>query len=146
MSKVVIIPVSKLKENSFNNKVYNVNDKLFDYFVELIKEFGILEPLIIDNDFNIISGNRRYKAALQLGIDVVPAIFSSTPVSSVSSILHNQQRVKTFSEMLKEFKVLHSKSGTKQGFGQATGPCLGRELMISPSGKYRISNLRKTNG
>lgn len=115
MSKVVIIPVSRLTENSVNNKVYNVNDKLFDYFVELIKEFGILEPLIIDNDFNIISGNRRYKAALQLGFDVVPAIFSSTPVSSVSSILHNQQRVKSFSEMMKEFKVLHSKSGTKQG-------------------------------
>ena len=115
MSKVVNIPVSRLTENSVNNKVYNVNDKLFDYFVELIKEFGILEPLIIDNDFNIISGNRRYKAALQLGIDFVPAIFSSTPVSSVSSILHNQQRVKSFSEMMKEFKVLHSKSGTKQG-------------------------------
>lgn len=37
-----------------------------------IKEFGFQQPILVDDNFVIITGHTRYKAAKQLGIEVVP--------------------------------------------------------------------------
>ena len=37
-----------------------------------IKKFGFQQPILVDDNFVIITGHTRYKAAKQLGIEVVP--------------------------------------------------------------------------
>ena len=48
--------------------------KDLDRLADSINEFGILEPIIIDSDGNLIAGFRRTSAAMLLGWDTVPAI------------------------------------------------------------------------
>lgn len=40
-----------------------------------IREFGFLNPVLIDKDFNIIAGHGRVMAAKKLELDTVPCIF-----------------------------------------------------------------------
>ncbi len=52
------------------------NDKAVDAVVESIKEFGFKNPIIIDKDYVIVAGHTRLKAALKLGLKVVPCIIA----------------------------------------------------------------------
>ena len=40
-----------------------------------LREFGFINPIIIDKDFNVIAGHGRLMAAKEEGIDEVPCVF-----------------------------------------------------------------------
>lgn len=44
------------------------------YLIESIKDYGFINPILIDKNNYIISGNSRYEAAKELGIQVIPCI------------------------------------------------------------------------
>jgi ParB-like chromosome segregation protein Spo0J len=48
------------------------NDDAIDAVAASIKEFGSRQPLVVDEDGVIIVGHTRFKAALKLGIEIVP--------------------------------------------------------------------------
>ena len=50
------------------------NDAAVAAVAESIKQFGFKVPIVIDTDGVIIAGHTRRKAALQLGLEVVPCI------------------------------------------------------------------------
>ena len=41
-----------------------------------IEQFGFRVPIVIDKDGNIIAGNTRYKAAIELGLEEVPCVMA----------------------------------------------------------------------
>ena len=50
------------------------NDAAVKYVAESIKEFGFKVPIITDRNGVIVAGHTRYKAAKELGLEVVPTI------------------------------------------------------------------------
>src|ERR1700731_1724844 len=50
---------------------YENNPRLNDGAAS-IKEFGFRQPIVVDEEGVIIVGHTRYKAALKLGLDMVP--------------------------------------------------------------------------
>lgn len=50
------------------------NDGAVDAVAESIKQFGFRNPIIIDKDYVIVAGHTRLKAAVKLGISVVPCV------------------------------------------------------------------------
>jgi len=64
-------PVGELIEYEGNARR---NDAGVAKVAESIKEFGFLNPILIDPNNVIISGHTRLKAALQLGLEEVPCI------------------------------------------------------------------------
>ena len=57
-----------------NNAKKHPQDQI-DLIVRSIKEYGFLNPCLIDRDFNIIAGHGRVLAAKQMGMDKVPCLF-----------------------------------------------------------------------
>jgi DNA modification methylase len=49
-----------------------VNDPAVDAVAASIKEFGFRQPIVVDEDGVIVVGHTRYKAALKLGLEMVP--------------------------------------------------------------------------
>lgn len=41
-----------------------------------IREFGFLNPVLIDKNYNVIAGHGRILAAKKLGLDKIPAIYA----------------------------------------------------------------------
>jgi ParB family chromosome partitioning protein len=70
------VKIDLLKVHPRNKEFFDdmEGDKWKD-FVESIKTSGIIQPLIVSNDYIVISGHQRLKAARELGLTEVPCEF-----------------------------------------------------------------------
>lgn len=67
------IEISKLKPYENNAKVHDQSQ--VQKIANSIKEFGFLNPILIDKDYNIIAGHGRTMAAQLLNMKTVPVIY-----------------------------------------------------------------------
>jgi ParB-like chromosome segregation protein Spo0J len=65
--------LSELRPHPASLKIYGKNEDVKD-LVESIRANGLLVPLTVKPDGVILSGNRRYKAAVELGLEEVPCV------------------------------------------------------------------------
>ena len=56
----MIVPVSKLRSHPKNQEIYSLSN--IEDLENSISSLGLLERLVIDDDFQVISGNRRLVA------------------------------------------------------------------------------------
>ena len=69
----------------FNNRVHS--DEQIDKIANSIKEFGFVQPLIIDEDNEVIVGHGRLAAARILKLSTVPCVRLSTLTDTQKSAL-----------------------------------------------------------
>ena len=75
MTKPNLVDTTKLKVNAFNPRFIR-SDK-FTKLVQSMREFPDMldaRPLIINQDNEILGGNMRFKAAIELGLKQIPCI------------------------------------------------------------------------
>ena len=100
------VEVEKLQPHPKNPTVYGQDEDVSD-LVDLIKMSGnkIVERLIVTKDLVIISGHRRWKAAMKLGMQTVPCEFVSyeSPEDELLNLfMYNAKREKTNEQRARE--------------------------------------------
>ena len=70
-SKVILVPIENIKPYENNPRD---NEAAVSALVNSITEHGFSSPLEIDSENTIICGHARYKAAIRLGMEVVPCL------------------------------------------------------------------------
>ena len=100
------IKVSSLTQLPLNIEIYDLSS-IEDLMVS-IEEVGLLQNLVIDQDNQVVSGNRRLEAIKRLGwTDVQCDRIEMSPTDAGSYLVHyNKQRVKTCRELLNEVKTV----------------------------------------
>ena len=96
MKQVSQIPTNQLEPNPLQPRGI-INPESISELVESIREHGILEPLIIAKTpagYQIIAGERRWRAARTLKLEYVPAIIKETTPQQMleMAIVENVQR------------------------------------------------------
>lgn len=101
---IVDVEVKRLKDNP-NNKFHKIDGEKWEAFVASIKEYGIMQPIIVRpvgrenrlDTLEIIAGHNRVQAAKEVGLDRVPAIISDADDVDASVIvgITNNQRENT---------------------------------------------------
>lgn len=96
MKQVSQIPTNQLEPNPLQPRGIINNESILE-LIESIKEHGILEPLIIAKTpagYQIIAGERRWRAARALKLEYVPAIIKETTPQQMleMAIVENVQR------------------------------------------------------
>jgi hypothetical protein len=109
-----------LRPNKITASIYGdrTGDANFLTLRNSIELEGILEPLVITSDFFIISGVRRYFAALDLAMEEVPVVISPVMEAEVDEYMvinHQQQRVKSAVQVLREIEIINKKYNLRQG-------------------------------
>jgi ParB-like chromosome segregation protein Spo0J len=71
--------VAKLTEHPENRKLFkdisDTNPAFWLEFIDSVKTFGVLEPLIVNKETKYVrSGNQRLKAAVEVGLETVPVL------------------------------------------------------------------------
>ena len=66
------IKIEKLKPAEYNPRV--MDDKELEKLKRSLKEFGVVEPIVINKDFTVIGGHQRLKALWDLKRKEVPCI------------------------------------------------------------------------
>ncbi len=93
-----------LKPHKWNSDVYG-DEPPDNAFVASIREKGVLVPLTIKADGTIISGHRRWRAAMEVGLVEIPVIieeYASEEEERRAFVDYNRQREKTFSQKMRE--------------------------------------------
>lgn len=74
---ILFLPIEKLKPNPYQPRKNFDNQALEDLSIS-IKKHGVLQPLLVekitDDEYRIIAGERRYRASLIAGVQILPVI------------------------------------------------------------------------
>jgi hypothetical protein len=71
-TELELVPIEQLKPNRRNAKKHP--DRQITLLAENYKQFGFTQPIVIDEDGNILCGHARYLAAQKLGLTHLPAM------------------------------------------------------------------------
>lgn len=94
--KVVQLNVDDILPNRFQPRIKFNEDAILE-LSESIKEHGVIQPIVvrqIDDKYEIIAGERRYKASLMAGKQTIPAIITdlNDRDSAEVALIENVQR------------------------------------------------------
>ena len=94
--KVVELPINDVLPNRFQPRIKFDEDSINELALS-IKKYGVIQPIVvrkIGNKYEIIAGERRYKASVIAGKNTIPAIVSDlTDKDSVEiALIENVQR------------------------------------------------------
>lgn len=109
------IKVSYLKHHPKNKEIYKLSS--IEELMDSISQLGLLQPLVIDQYNQVISGNRRFESIKRLGWDLVEVEQKNVKDGEEEVLLvhYNKQRVKTFREILNEYFILKKHFEIGQG-------------------------------
>ncbi|MQA16104.1 MAG: ParB/RepB/Spo0J family partition protein [Pseudonocardiaceae bacterium] len=94
-----------------------------------ISEFGLLQPIVVrqleSGSYELVMGERRWRAAQQAGLDLIPAIVRHTADDALlrDALLENIHRVQlnpleeaaAYQQLLEEFDVTHDQLAARIG-------------------------------
>lgn len=96
-------------------------NEMLDELCESIKEFGIIQPLIVKrinrDQYELIAGERRLRAAVRAGLSAVPVVVreADEQESALIALIENVQREDlSFLEEAKAYKKLMDEHGLTQ--------------------------------
>jgi site-specific DNA-methyltransferase (adenine-specific) len=118
-NQIIYVDPTTLIENQVVTEIYPVTEN-YQSILENIKAMGVLEPLLVDEHNVVISGNLRRQIAIELGITSVPVIVCDnggldTDALKLKAVSHAQQRIKTYSQLFKEYEILNELYPVKKG-------------------------------
>jgi ParB family chromosome partitioning protein len=112
------------------------NEESLVELAESIKEFGIIQPIIVrklngDEKYEIIAGERRFRAAKQVGFTTIPAIINTNiddNASLVMALIENIHRenlspieqAHSYKQLLDEFSITHEDLSKRVGKSRAS--------------------------
>ena len=96
-SDVLRIPVDMIEPNPYQPRM-SFDDEAMRELAQSIKTFGLIQPITVrrkgDDKYQIISGERRYRASILAGMDMIPAYIRDASEQGMleMAIVENIQR------------------------------------------------------
>jgi len=126
------LPIDLVEANPYQPRIHMDPEKLVE-LSDSIREHGVIEPLLVtkkeDNKYELIAGERRWRAAQLAGMKTVPAIVKeATPKQMLEiAVIENLQRqdlnaleeANAFEQLQKSFKLTHEQIAKKIGISRA---------------------------
>ena len=141
--KIIYVSVDDIIPNRFQPRLA-FDEKELNSLSESIKKYGVIQPIVlrkIGEKYEIIAGERRYKASLLAGLMKIPAIINQTDdnTSAEIALLENLQRKNlTVIEESQSYKKLLDRGFTQDEIANKLGVS-----QSSIANKLRLLNLPK---
>jgi len=147
-TQVVMVATAELKVNQTTAIMYKVPSN-YDKIKRNIAELGLLNPLLVTPSLSIISGNLRYKIALELNIEKVPVVFLNVEEQQMDlvSISTNQFREKSNLEILHEIEFYEEYYAVGKGKRTDLNPQVAqvkkeKDSALERIGRYKVNTLK----
>lgn len=157
---ISLIPVQDIHPNPYQPRSSFRPEELED-LANSIREHGILQPLIVsaaqeEGTYLLIAGERRLKAAIQAGLERVPAMIRqvSDEQQLELALIENIQRAdlnpletaEAYRHLTEEFHLSHEEIATKVGKNRTTVTNTLRLLKLPEAGRKAILDGSITEG
>ncbi len=143
------IKVIEIEPNK-NQPRRTFNDETIDELAESIKRYGIIQPIIVakkDNYYEIIAGERRWRAAKKAGLEEMPCIIredterKNKEIALIENIqredLNAIEKAKSFRQLLDEYGMTQQELADTLGMSRSALTNTVRLLNLDP----RVSEL-----
>ena len=121
--------------------------------VHSIDEIGLLQPIVVrpvgENDYEIVMGERRWRAAREAGLEAIPAIVRETGDDSMlrDALLENLHRselnpleeASAYAQLLEDFGCTHEELASRIGRSRPQISNTLRLLRLSPAVQRRVA-------
>ncbi|ADL08986.1 ParB family protein [Thermosediminibacter oceani DSM 16646] len=119
-SEVINIPVDAIKPNPYQPRK-NFDDESLRELTDSIKVYGVLQPIVVrrvgKNLYELIAGERRWRACQKAGLKEIPAIVRDTKETdtAIIALIENLQRENlSFLEEAEGYRQLMYEHGLTQ--------------------------------
>lgn len=147
------VPVAAVSPNPNQPRVHFDEESLTELSAS-ITEMGVLQPILVrplpDGAFELIAGERRWRAAQRAGLTTIPAVIRLTDdVSSVEQALvenlHRQdltalEEAAAFQQLLDEFGLTHDQVATRVGKSRSAITNSLRLLGLPPAVQHLLAD------
>ena len=140
--KVVELPLDDVLPNRFQPRI-KFNEESINELSESIKEHGVIQPIVVrpvGDRYEIIAGERRYKATTLAGLQTIPAIITdlNDKDSAEVALIENVQRqdLTPIEEAISYKKILDMGYLTQENLAEKLG-----KNQSTVANKLRLLNL-----
>ncbi|ANX14366.1 nucleoid occlusion protein [Fictibacillus arsenicus] len=126
--EVLQIPVQHIIPNRFQPRTVFIDERI-EELSQTIETHGIIQPIVVrgigENQYELIAGERRWRAVQKLGWEKIPAIVKEMDDSQTASValIENLQReeLTAIEEAMAYAKLLELHGLTQEGLAQKLG-------------------------
>lgn len=157
-SKVLELPIGEIKPREDQPRRFFSDEKL-EELAQSIKEHGVIQPIVVrktDKGYEIIAGERRWRASRKAGLEFVPAVvkdFQDCDVNEVA-LIENLQRedlnpieeALAFQKLVTEFRLTQEQLAQRLGKSRPYLANSLRLLNLPPSIQQLVASGELTSG
>lgn len=139
------LPVSSIRPNPYQPRAH-FDEETLASLAESIREVGVLQPILVrpvEDGYELIAGERRWRAARRVGRQTIPALVRSTDDASAleHALVENIHRANlnaleeagAYQQLIEDFSLTHEEVAARVGRGRATVSNMLRLLQLPPS-------------
>lgn len=153
------IAVSAIEPNPLQPRLHFDEEALAE-LAESVREIGVLQPVLVrplgDGTFQLIAGERRWRAATRAGLAVIPAIIRDTDdLGSIERALienlHRQdltplEEAAAYQQLIEDFSLTHEQVATRVGKSRSAVTNTLRLMSLPPSIQALLADGRLSAG
>ncbi len=146
------LPIDRIRPNRAQPRQV-FDEEAMAELVHSIREVGLLQPIVVrpdsDGVYELVMGERRWRAAQQAGLDAIPAIVRQTGDDDMlrDALLENLHRSQlnpleeaaAYQQMLEDFGCTHDELASRIGRSRPQISNTLRLLRLSPAVQRRVA-------
>lgn len=146
------VPVGQIRPNRAQPRQV-FDEEAMAELVHSIREIGVLQPVVVrrhgPEDYELVMGERRWRASQEAGLETVPAIVRETDDDDMlrDALLENLHRAQlnpleeaaAYSQMLEDFGCTHEELANRIGRSRPQISNTLRLLKLSPAVQRRVA-------
>jgi ParB family chromosome partitioning protein len=153
------IPVSAVQPSTYQPRTA-FDEEALAQLTASIRELGVLQPILVrpggDGNFELVAGERRWRAAKRAGLQTIPAIVRPVADTRVleQALVENLQRedlnpideAAAYQQLVEDFHVTHEEIATRVGKSRAAVTNTLRLFQLPPSIQRLVAEVKLSAG
>jgi ParB family chromosome partitioning protein len=153
------IPLNLIEPNPNQPRIH-FDEEALSELAASIRELGVLQPILVrtvdDDRYQIVAGERRWRAARRAGLATVPAMVRDVDeaTSVEQALVENLQRedlnpleeAAAYQQLIEDFQLTHDEVAKRVGRSRAAVTNTMRLLQLPPAVQHLVSENRLSPG
>jgi ParB family chromosome partitioning protein len=152
------LPIERVRPNRYQPRDH-FDDEALAGLTASVAELGVLQPVLVrpvDDHFELIAGERRWRAAREAGLETIPALIrevddNSSLEQALVENLHREdlsalEEAAAFQQLMDEFSLSYDEIGQRVGKNRSTVANAVRLLQLPPSIQKMVNERSLTAG
>ncbi|MCU1397688.1 MAG: parB, partial [Acidimicrobiales bacterium] len=158
-ARLIELPIDSLSPNPNQPRVH-FDEATLEELAASIREIGVLQPVLArdlgNGSYQLVAGERRWRAARRAGLTTIPAVVRKTDdLSSVEQALvenlHRQdltplEEAAAFQQLIEDFGLTHDQVSARVGKSRSAVTNTLRLMTLPPSIQHLLADGRLTAG